>query len=117
MAAREVAIIVFWIGVAIPVYAYLGYPVVLLLLRQVLHRGVVKKPFVPFVSLIVPAYNEASVIERKIENSLALDYPPDQLEILVASDGSRDATATLAKKHEDGVRVRVFDYKENRGKK
>lgn len=116
MSARELAAVVFWIGAATPVYAYLGYPVVLLLLRRVLHRGVIKKPIEPFVSLIVPAYNEAEVIERKIENSLALDYPPEKLEILVASDGSRDATAALAKKHEDGVRVRVFDYKQNRGK-
>src|SRR3954447_619661 len=108
MSGRDWATIVFWFGAAIPIYAFLGYPIVLLLLRGMLHRGVIKRPVEPSVSLIVPAYNEAAVIERKIENSLALDYPMDKLEILVASDGSRDETAALAKKREDGIRVRVL---------
>jgi cellulose synthase/poly-beta-1,6-N-acetylglucosamine synthase-like glycosyltransferase len=116
MSASDWAALVFWIGVAVPVYTYFGYPVALLLLRQILHREVKKRPYEPFVSLIVPAYNEAAVIERKIQNSLAIDYPPEKLEILIASDGSKDQTAERAKKHEDGARVRVFDYKENRGK-
>lgn len=116
MSASAWAAPVFWIGVAIPVYTYLGYPVALLLLRLIFHREVVKKPYEPSVSLIVPAYNEAGVIERKIENALSLDYPHEKLEVLVASDGSKDDTAARAKKYEDGVRVRVFDYKENRGK-
>jgi cellulose synthase/poly-beta-1,6-N-acetylglucosamine synthase-like glycosyltransferase len=107
---------IFWIGVAIPFYTFIGYPVLLLLLRRVIHRPVLKAPYEPFVSLIVPAYNEEAVIERKIQNSLAVDYPPEKLEVLIASDGSKDATAALARKHHDGCRVRVFDYKENRGK-
>ena len=48
-----------------------------------------KQPITPFVSLLIPAYNEADVIERKIDNSLALDYPADRIEIVVASDGSQ----------------------------
>ncbi len=59
-------------------------------------REVRKQPIAPFVSLLIPAYNEADVIERKIKNSLALDYPADRLEIVVASDGSRDETAEIA---------------------
>src|SRR5882724_3391490 len=112
MAAR----IIFWIAIAIPAYAYLGYPIVLLLLRLIVHRAVKKALVEPCVSFVIPAYNEAKVIEQKIRNTLALDYPPEKLEIVVASDGSKDGTATIAQQFEDGKRVRVFAYPENRGK-
>src|SRR5207302_6407832 len=80
------------------------------------HRGVKKAPVEPFVSLLIPAYNEGDVIENKIHNSLALDYPADRLEIVVASDGSRDNTVDVARRFEDGSRVRVLAYPVNRGK-
>jgi cellulose synthase/poly-beta-1,6-N-acetylglucosamine synthase-like glycosyltransferase len=108
--------IIFWISLAAPVYAYVGYPLVLLALRLVLRRPVSKRPIHPFVSLLIAAHNEAVVIERKIENSLALDYPQDRLEIVIASDGSRDATADIARRLSDGTRVRVLAFPENRGK-
>jgi biofilm PGA synthesis N-glycosyltransferase PgaC len=108
--------IILWISLATPAYAYIGYPLVLLALRLVLRRPVLKQPIRPFVSLLVPAYNEAGVIERKIANSLALDYPPDRLEIVIASDGSRDATANIARRRADGTRVRLLAFPENRGK-
>jgi cellulose synthase/poly-beta-1,6-N-acetylglucosamine synthase-like glycosyltransferase len=111
-----IAPLVFWISIAVPVYAYLGYPVVLILLRSIIHRDVRKSPVEPTVSLLIPAYNEGDVIERKIENSLALDYPAGRLEIVVASDGSKDDTAEVAKRFDDGTRVRVFAYAQNRGK-
>jgi cellulose synthase/poly-beta-1,6-N-acetylglucosamine synthase-like glycosyltransferase len=96
--------LVLWIAVAIPVYAFAGYPLVLLLLRLAIHREVRKAPIRPFVSLLIPAYNEARVIARKIENSLALDYPADRLEIVIVSDGSSDWTAEIARSV-GGVRV------------
>ncbi|WP_426731071.1 glycosyltransferase family 2 protein [Myxococcus faecalis] len=46
----------------------------------------------PSVSLVVAAYNEASCIGQKLENSLALDYPADRFEVLIGSDGSTDGT-------------------------
>src|SRR5437773_9901461 len=108
--------IAFWLAIAVPVYAYIGYPLVLLLLRLVIHRGVKKAPIEPFVSLLIPAYNEDDVIEKKIHNSLALDYPADRLEIVVASDGSKDNTVEAARQFEDGKRIRVLAYDSNRGK-
>jgi len=54
-----------------------------------------EKEFTPGVSLVTVAYNEEKVIRKKIENSLALDYPHDKLEIIVASDGSTDKTAEI----------------------
>jgi cellulose synthase/poly-beta-1,6-N-acetylglucosamine synthase-like glycosyltransferase len=108
--------IIFWIAVLVPFYAYIGYPLVLLALRLVIRHGVKKGPIQPFISLLIPAYNEGDVIARKIENSLSLDYPPDLLEIVVASDGSTDQTAEIAQRLADGQRVRVLAFPENQGK-
>jgi biofilm PGA synthesis N-glycosyltransferase PgaC len=108
--------LIFWIAVLVPFYAYIGYPLVLLLLRLLIRHDVRKAPIQPFISLLIPAYNEDDVIARKIENSLALDYPAELLEIVVASDGSKDRTAETAQKLADGNRVRVLAFSENRGK-
>lgn len=119
MASRLTQIL-FWFCVSIPIYTYAGYPLTLWLLRRILHREVKKASITPSLSLLVPAYNESSNIERKIHNSLALDYPPDRLEIVIACDGSKDATPELAKKvalsDEAKGRVRVLDFPVNRGK-
>ena len=106
----------FWIAVALILYTYLGYPAVLMALRLVIHREVRKQPIRPSVSLLIPAWNEAAVISRKIANSLALDYPADRLEIVIACDGSTDGTAARAQRLADGRRVRVLAFAEHRGK-
>src|ERR1700738_1099417 len=108
--------IAFWAGLSVPAYAYLLYPVVLVLLRRLVHRPVKKAPFEPFISLLIAAYNEAAMLAEKSRNCLALDSPPDHLEIVVACDGPRDGTTAIAKSFADGERVRVLDYKVNRGK-
>jgi len=60
----------------------------------------------PFVTVLIPAHNEERWIARKIENALALDYPCDKRQILVASDGCTDNTVTIAEKYaERGVEV------------
>src|ERR1700693_4129567 len=105
--------LVFWIAVWVPLYAFLGYPLVLLTLRLGIRREVRKAPIRPFVSLLIPAYNEARTIARKIENSLALDYPPERIEIVIVSDGSSDQTVNIARSA-DGVRVLALSR--NRGK-
>src|SRR5580658_6343627 len=96
--------LVFWIAVCVPLYAFLGYPLVLAALSLAIRREVRKAPIHPFVSLLIPAYNEARTIARKIENSLALDYPPDRIEIVIVSDGSTDETVNIARAA-GGVRV------------
>jgi poly-beta-1,6-N-acetyl-D-glucosamine synthase len=110
----------FWSAVAIPIYGYLGYPLTLVALRRILKRGVRKQDITPRVSLLVPAYNESATIERKIRNSLALDYPDHLIEIVVVCDGSKDGTpqlaARLANSAEAQARVRVLDLPVNRGK-
>src|SRR5262249_35614927 len=64
----------------------------------------------PLVTVLVVAHDEGARIGARIENLLALDYPPERLEILVASDGSADATVAEARRHEPaGVGVVAFE--------
>jgi cellulose synthase/poly-beta-1,6-N-acetylglucosamine synthase-like glycosyltransferase len=82
----------------VPVYVYFGYPAILWLLT----RNIQPKPApvnvgtedgsIPTVTLVISCYNEAAVIEEKLNNALALDYPTDKLNIIVVSDGSDDGT-------------------------
>jgi cellulose synthase/poly-beta-1,6-N-acetylglucosamine synthase-like glycosyltransferase len=77
----------------VPLYVYFGYPVLLLLLSRL--KPALPEPAVSQdkkVTLVVSCYNEASVIAAKLENSLALNYPAELLDILVISDGSDDGT-------------------------
>lgn len=108
--------VVFWIGVAIVAYTYLGYPIVLRLLRLVVRRPVTRAPIEPFVSILVPAYNESDVIAEKIRNVLAIDYPADRYELAVACDGPSDGTSEVVQSMADGHRVRAFIFEQNRGK-
>jgi cellulose synthase/poly-beta-1,6-N-acetylglucosamine synthase-like glycosyltransferase len=101
------AAIVFWLSAGALVYTHLGYPLVLwVLTRGRMHSGgrdsnprpsAWQADDLPSVSLIVPAYDEEEVIAAKVANALALDYPRDRLQIVVASDGSSDATAERAR--------------------
>jgi poly-beta-1,6-N-acetyl-D-glucosamine synthase len=108
----------FWISVGFPLYVYIGFPLLLWLLQALVRRAPRKQPIEPSVSLLIAAYNEAAVIADKIRNSLALDYPDEKLEIVVASDGSEDATAEIVRSFEaeSGGRVRLLSYPQNRGK-
>lgn len=110
---------IFWASAALALYVYAGYPLLLALVRRVARRPVAKRPIEPSVSLLVAAYNEADVIEAKIRNALALDYPPDRLEVAIACDGPTDGTTAIAQRvatEIGGGRVRVFAYPVNRGK-
>jgi cellulose synthase/poly-beta-1,6-N-acetylglucosamine synthase-like glycosyltransferase len=90
---------IFWGAIALLVYTHAGYPVVLRALARLRgDRGDGPRyGELPAVSLIVAAHDEEDVIARKVANALALDYPRDRLEIIVASDGSADATAERAR--------------------
>jgi len=89
----------FWISVALILYTHLGYPVALRALLALRRRPTLsprtwQEP--PRVSLIVAAHDEEQVIGEKVANGLALDYPRQRLELIVASDGSSDATVERA---------------------
>jgi cellulose synthase/poly-beta-1,6-N-acetylglucosamine synthase-like glycosyltransferase len=100
--------VLFWTAVTAATYVYLGYPAALWLLSRVRPKQPVRPggDFEPAVSLVVAARNEEQVIAEKVENSLALDYPTDKLEIVVVSDGSTDRTASIVRAGLlDGVRL------------
>ena len=89
--------ILFWLCVVGIFYVYAGYPLILTLLASLRPRPSAYEPYLPTVTLLITAYNEQEVIAAKLENSLALDYPYDRLQILVAADGSDDRTVEIVK--------------------
>jgi cellulose synthase/poly-beta-1,6-N-acetylglucosamine synthase-like glycosyltransferase len=97
-------------ALAVVVYVYAGYPLLLGALRLLGRRRAHQVGEIrPRVTLIIPAYNECKVIREKIENSLAIDYPAGQLEIIVASDGSEDGTNDIVREYESrSVRLLAF---------
>jgi cellulose synthase/poly-beta-1,6-N-acetylglucosamine synthase-like glycosyltransferase len=96
-------VIVFWVCVALILYAHVGYPLLLGLLAWLRRRRA--RPWarplpddeLPTVSVIVAAYAEEDVIAERVANILALDYPPHLLELIIACDGSPDETAARAR--------------------
>ncbi len=96
----------FWASAALVAYTYAAFPAIVLLrarLRPAPHRS---EEVRPSVSLLIAAYNEHASIGAKIANCLALDYPRDRLEIIIASDGSDDGTDDIVRAHAaDGVRL------------
>jgi len=91
--------ILFWVAASLVVYTYFGYPFVLWAFARVRSRRVLRKEIFPSVSIIIAARNEADKIRQKIDHTLALDYPGERLEILVASDASDDATDEIVKEY------------------
>jgi len=88
---------VFWLSIAFIAYTLVGYPTLLWIVAILRPRRHIRNDILPIVSVIVVGHNEASLIAEKIVNTLALDYPPDKLEILVGSDGSNDATVEIVR--------------------
>jgi cellulose synthase/poly-beta-1,6-N-acetylglucosamine synthase-like glycosyltransferase len=96
----------FWISVACLLYVYAGFPLLVALVGWLRRREVRVAPVTPGVTLIIAAYNEEAVIGERLENALALDYPPERLQILVAADGCSDRTEAIARRYADrGVDV------------
>jgi biofilm PGA synthesis N-glycosyltransferase PgaC len=92
-----VAAVVFWVCLAVCVYIYFGYPALLWVVSRFRSRPVAEAEVTPFVTFIVPAYNEERNIAAKIENTLSLDYPADRIEVLVMSNGSVDRTNEIVR--------------------
>jgi cellulose synthase/poly-beta-1,6-N-acetylglucosamine synthase-like glycosyltransferase len=85
----------FWGSLGALAWTQAGYPVAAATLARLRGRPVRKREIEPSVTVIVAAHNEEPVIERRLENLLALDYPAEKLEIVVASDASTDRTNQL----------------------
>ncbi|MFH1331459.1 MAG: glycosyltransferase family 2 protein [Actinomycetota bacterium] len=87
--------IVFWAAAALVAYTYAGYPLLLALAAR-LRRPPAWPEHTPSLTLIIAACDEEADIEAKLRDTLALDYPADRLQVIVAADGSTDATAVIA---------------------
>jgi cellulose synthase/poly-beta-1,6-N-acetylglucosamine synthase-like glycosyltransferase len=84
--------VLFWGSLGALAWTHVGYPAAMGVLARVRPRPVRRTEIEPSVALIVSAHDEASVVGRRVENLLELDYPVEQLVIIVASDGSTDRT-------------------------
>ncbi len=101
----------------LPLYAFVLYPLVLALLAPTrpAPQPVKGVTLLPSVSMLLSVYNEEAAITAKIENFLTLDYPPEKLELILVSDGSTDATETLAAPYLGG-RIRLLRQEGRKGK-
>ncbi|HET7824805.1 MAG TPA: glycosyltransferase family 2 protein [Anaeromyxobacter sp.] len=128
---RAMLALLFWLSVSLVAFSYVGYPIALVVWSGV-RDALEALRFVgggpdrrvqaarsaeewPRVTLAFSAFDEESCIREKIENCLALDYPPDRLEILVGCDGCTDRTAAIAREV-GGGRVRVHELSPRSGK-
>lgn len=91
----------FWFSLAVVLYTYGGYALIVgLWARAVRGRQPKLAPdFEPEVTLVVPAYNEADILEEKVRNCLALDYPAGKLKLLFITDGSTDHSGAVLAAH------------------
>nr|WP_026210787.1 glycosyltransferase family 2 protein [Flexithrix dorotheae] len=112
---------VFWFALFLLFYSYLGYGLVLfglIKLKRIFWNGKRKVSQyqgddLPEVTLVVAAYNEEEFIEKKINNSLQLEYPEDKLKFLFVTDGSNDRTPDIVKKYSQ---IRLFHKPGREGK-
>ena len=84
--------ILFWLAIAWIAYALVGYQLLLVVAGLFVRRPVQQASITPSISLLIAARNEEAVIADKLENTLALDYPREALQVIVMSDASTDRT-------------------------
>src|ERR1700693_374408 len=109
----------FFFSFLIVLYSYIGYGILLYLLVKIKRlfsktASLYADPnFEPEIALIVSAYNEGSIIEQKIRNSLDLDYPSEKLRLIFVTDGSEDDTPAIINKYH---RILLLHQGERKGK-
>jgi cellulose synthase/poly-beta-1,6-N-acetylglucosamine synthase-like glycosyltransferase len=94
--------VIFWISLGLLVFAQLGYPLLLGVWAKLSRRGGRQHQSIiagdePFVTLVIAAHREQSVIAARVANARQLDWPAERLEVIVACDGSPDETAAEAR--------------------
>ena len=106
----------FWFSVVFILYTYAGYPAFLFVIAKLFPApAVVKADITPKVTILIAAHNEEKSIAKTIENNLSLDYPQDQLEIMIVSDASIDRTNEIVSGFKNkGI---VLEIIKNRGGK
>ncbi len=110
-------IYLFWFSFFLVFFAYLGYPLALMLWGRVsgYKPSTRQADFTPGLSLLIPVHNEARVIRKKLENTLEIDYPQEALEILFISDGSTDDTGQIIRDFESD-NLKLIEIDQRKGK-
>jgi len=109
--------LVFWASAAVIAYAYVGYALLLWMRSWWSPRPVMRGIDTPSVSAVMVVRNEEGAIGPKLRNLLSLDYPREQFEVVVVSDGSNDGTAAVVSEFQNNdARVRIISKPEARGK-
>lgn len=110
-------ILLFWLSSLLIIYIYIGYPLLLKVLPQRTGTLDPAAPEHPKVTVLIPAFNEAAVIEDTIRNKLAQQYPADALEVIVISDESEDGTDDIVQKiAAEDARVKLVRQSPRQGK-
>lgn len=107
--------ILFFLSAFALVYVFLGYPLFIWLLSKLSPKPVQKSDNPLKVSIVIPAYNEESVLEEKINNVLGFEFDKSKLEIIVVDDGSNDSTLAIARSFESAG-VKVISHEQRQGK-
>ena len=99
-----VTVIFFWISLAILFYCYIGYGILVFFITSLKQLFVSEKQNISSadtlpVTVVVTAYNEKKILEQKIANTLAIDYPSEQLQIIFITDGSTDGSEKIVQQH------------------
>ncbi len=105
----------FWLSVALIAYPYAGYPLWAYFRSRWWPSPWVQEEILPTVSVVLAVHDEGERIAPRLQNLHELDYPPERLEIITVSDGSRDATNTILSQYR-GDRLHVIQFPEHRGK-
>lgn len=109
----EPSYIIFFAAASALSYTYLAYPALLFAMTR-------DRPMrdhvlaLPALSVIIPFHNEERWVNRKLDNALSWNYPPDRLQIIAVSDGSTDETEAILRRYEG--RVTVVAYPDRQGK-
>ncbi|NIN66757.1 MAG: glycosyltransferase [Anaerolineae bacterium] len=103
------------------IWQFVGYPTLMGIVALFAKPREKHRSYTPFVSVIVPAHNEETVIGKRLENLLALDYPDDEYEILVVESGSTDGTLkvvqdAIANRQGEAPPMKLLREAERRGK-
>ncbi|HLE52964.1 MAG TPA: glycosyltransferase family 2 protein [Anaerolineales bacterium] len=94
-----IGLILFWGALTLIFYGYVIFPLLVWLYGLIRHRPYKSAEITPHVSVIIAAHNEAGSIAARLDNLLALEYPRDHLEVLIASDGSTDDTDAIVRSY------------------
>lgn len=97
MSITRIFELLFWFSAAALFYTYIGYPILIALISTILPRRVQRAAYEPSVTIVIAAYNEERALAEKIQNTLALEYPRELLQIIVTSDCSSDRTDEIVR--------------------